>query len=579
MKTNRILALLLVAVLSIGVGTAIWKMSRKGQTPDTPAEQPQKPPEGQKPVETVPDNKTGTDRNTPAATDTGAPEGNSVQEAKVHIRKAKEIMHGLGPMATPMIISFDVEQRTGPAESAIEELQKALEISPDNVEAKALLVHLRARIDYEYYENSADKEDPGVSASYIRKINESIADMTAQIEEHKQDDTLWFVRGTLCLMLVHTPEWERHAAMAERDFEHSIQLYPDRAEAHYYLGVLSKIESDPMPPQEELEKMTKQERIAKYRLLCDFKQHIIDALKIDMDLNICQYALPLNVDSIWHPEYKPREFTSKEVFDRAKKSVVFISTKEGFGTGFVASTNYINPERPEANLGDFALIITNRHVVAGAADGKVSVMTFDRKKYEGKVFMTSDTHDLAAVMVDGAGDWPAIRQQLDPEPGTVEIKDIKYWDEKLEKMKLFEMKPVRAKVYWTGEVSSFMPEWPDVGERVVAIGHPGAANVKGGATPLYWTMTEGSVSNLLKREDFVQTDTAINGGNSGGPLLNLKCQLVGVIKASFKADDTKEMQDTNIAISAKPVAEFASKASMLYTNQLYKEGKSKGYYE
>ncbi len=70
-----------------------------------------------------------------------------------------------------------------------------------------------------------------------------------------------------------------------------------------------------------------------------------------------------------------------------------------------------------------------------------------------------------------------------------------------------------------------------VGEMVIAIGSPlGAA--------LAHTVTQGIVSakgrsdlNILGREgyeNFIQTDAAINRGNSGGPLINMRGQLVGI---------------------------------------------------
>ena len=77
-----------------------------------------------------------------------------------------------------------------------------------------------------------------------------------------------------------------------------------------------------------------------------------------------------------------------------------------------------------------------------------------------------------------------------------------------------------------------------VGEWVLAIGSPGFAG--GGPGPLKTTVTAGIVSakgrsiNILGRrtqlaiEDFIQTDAAINRGNSGGPLVNARGEVVGI---------------------------------------------------
>lgn len=71
-----------------------------------------------------------------------------------------------------------------------------------------------------------------------------------------------------------------------------------------------------------------------------------------------------------------------------------------------------------------------------------------------------------------------------------------------------------------------------IGELVVAIGNPGA-----GSETLFGTVTAGIVSglersananNFSRSVSVIQTDAAINTGNSGGALLNSKGQLVGI---------------------------------------------------
>ncbi len=70
------------------------------------------------------------------------------------------------------------------------------------------------------------------------------------------------------------------------------------------------------------------------------------------------------------------------------------------------------------------------------------------------------------------------------------------------------------------------PEEIKIGEEVVAIGHP----EQGG----FWTLTYGRISGEIfnqkgiEGKDVYQTDTSMNRGNSGGPLLDRRGYMVGI---------------------------------------------------
>src|SRR5207237_1836908 len=70
------------------------------------------------------------------------------------------------------------------------------------------------------------------------------------------------------------------------------------------------------------------------------------------------------------------------------------------------------------------------------------------------------------------------------------------------------------------------PDRVKIGERVVAIGHP----EQGGL----WTLTTGVISaefedyNNTKGKHVCQTETGLNRGNSGGPLLDSQGRIIGV---------------------------------------------------
>ena len=93
-----------------------------------------------------------------------------------------------------------------------------------------------------------------------------------------------------------------------------------------------------------------------------------------------------------------------------------------------------------------------------------------------------------------------------------------------------------------------------VGQRVIAIGNPFG---------LAGTMTLGIVSGLgrslesnatapgggtFSAPDIIQTDAAVNPGNSGGPLLNLNGEIIGINREILTGSNTTNGQPTNIGI-------------------------------
>jgi serine protease Do len=91
------------------------------------------------------------------------------------------------------------------------------------------------------------------------------------------------------------------------------------------------------------------------------------------------------------------------------------------------------------------------------------------------------------------------------------------------------------------------PRGVEVGDRVAAIGHP----EQGGL----WTLTTGVISTLVadvggvKGKNAFQTDTSINRGNSGGPLLDARGAIVGVnTSMARKATDGLAITAVNFAL-------------------------------
>jgi S1-C subfamily serine protease len=178
-----------------------------------------------------------------------------------------------------------------------------------------------------------------------------------------------------------------------------------------------------------------------------------------------------------------------DIFEKSKRSVVYISTSElvrdlwtrnvhsiprGTGSGFVWD------ER-----GD---IVTNYHVIEGASAARVRLN--DGRDYAATLVGASAFHDLAVLRIKVPSNPPP------PLPlGT------------------------------SGDLR--------VGQRVYAIGNPFG---------LDWTLTTGIVSALDRAldggdgntvEHLIQTDAAINPGNSGGPLLDSAGRVIGMNTAIY----------------------------------------------
>jgi serine protease Do len=134
-------------------------------------------------------------------------------------------------------------------------------------------------------------------------------------------------------------------------------------------------------------------------------------------------------------------------------------------------------------------ILTNEHVVEGADE--ITVKLTDKREFKAKVIGSDKRTDIALIKIEPTGALPA----------------VKFGD------------PAKLKV----------------GEWVVAIGSPfGFEN----------TVTAGIVSgkgrfmqdaNLVP---FIQTDVAINVGNSGGPLFNMRGEVVGINSRLFSPTGT-----------------------------------------
>ena len=147
--------------------------------------------------------------------------------------------------------------------------------------------------------------------------------------------------------------------------------------------------------------------------------------------------------------------------------------QEGVGTGFFIDAN--------------GIIATNNHVVEGAKN--VTIILYDSKQVPGKVLWTDPANDLAIVQVQNI-----------KVPGVVTI----------------------------GNSDNIR-----VGEGVIAIGNPMSADFAGTVTHGIMSAKNRRVSVSGGTYEYIQIDAAINGGNSGGPLFNMKGEVIGINSAKI----------------------------------------------
>ena len=171
--------------------------------------------------------------------------------------------------------------------------------------------------------------------------------------------------------------------------------------------------------------------------------------------------------------FGPQQRQQPQQQPRQKKSE---PVQSGLGSGVILSED--------------GYIVTNNHVIDGA--DSLEVLLNDNSTYEARVIGTDESTDLALIKIDAKG-----------------LKAIKVGDS--EALRL--------------------------GEWVLAVGNPFGFNS---------TVTTGIVSakarslgsdshrrNKMGIEAFIQTDAALNPGNSGGALVNLNGELVGINAAIY----------------------------------------------
>ena len=169
------------------------------------------------------------------------------------------------------------------------------------------------------------------------------------------------------------------------------------------------------------------------------------------------------------PEGSPFDDFFKEYFDNERKNSPSQRPMTGLGSGFI--------------IDKLGIIVTNNHVIEGADE--ITVIMSDQMEFKAELLGRDPKADLAVLKID---------------PGSTILTEVNWGDS--ESMR--------------------------VGDWSIAIGNP---------LGLGGTVTAGIISAISRDigsgpyVKFLQTDAAINRGNSGGPLFNIDGEVIGINSA------------------------------------------------
>ena len=181
--------------------------------------------------------------------------------------------------------------------------------------------------------------------------------------------------------------------------------------------------------------------------------------------------------------------TPSQVYAQNMDSVVLITcqvTSSIYGqttTGTSSGSGFV--------LTEDGYVVTNQHVVEGAT--AVTVITYGGDEYKAQVVGTDSTNDVAVLKIEPEGTLSAVT---------------------------------------IGSSSDLI-----VGDQVVAIGNP-LGELTSTMTVGYVSAMDRDVTTDNKTINMIQTDAAINSGNSGGPLFNMKGEVIGITTAKYSGSSS-----------------------------------------
>ena len=184
---------------------------------------------------------------------------------------------------------------------------------------------------------------------------------------------------------------------------------------------------------------------------------------------------------------KPTEenpLTAEQVYDSVNRSIVGITIYNSSGvSGYASGVVY----------SEDGYIITNDHIYSEVTDAKFKIYTYDGAVYDAAFVAGDARSDLAVLKINADGFFPATFGNSD---------ELAY------------------------------------GEAVLAIGRPNDATADSSITSGIISFLNRRVANASNYSSkFIQTDSAINPGSSGGALVNMYGQVIGITSAKVVGNE------------------------------------------
>lgn len=162
-----------------------------------------------------------------------------------------------------------------------------------------------------------------------------------------------------------------------------------------------------------------------------------------------------------------------EIISLVSEGIFFIETADGLGTGFVIFSNNVS-----------TYVVTANHIVENSDINNIKAVNYySNREYQSSIYSTDVENDLALLKLEIGG--------IDP-------------------------------ISWATDNSHY----PKLGDDIIIIGNP---------LGLSGTVTKGIISYLDNY--YIQTDAALNPGNSGAPMLNNYGEALSVIVLKAMIDE------------------------------------------